>query len=55
MDSADPPPTSSLKHLLVIVDPLSRWVAFPTRKAETAGVIKALLWEIIPDTEYLNL
>jgi len=37
------------KHLLVIADQLPGWVeAFPTRKADTGGVRKALLKEIIP-------
>ena len=35
--------------MLVIVDQLSGWAeASPTRKADTAGVVKALLQEIIP-------
>lgn len=34
--------------MLVIVDQLSGLEAFPTRKANTEGVIKALLKEIMP-------
>ncbi|KAK4807174.1 LOW QUALITY PROTEIN: hypothetical protein QYF61_024294 [Mycteria americana] len=49
IDYADMPVVNGYKHLLVIVDQLSGWVeAFPTRKADTGGVIKALLKEIIP-------
>ncbi|XP_075367747.1 protein NYNRIN-like [Mycteria americana] len=49
IDYADMLSVSGYKHILVIVDQLSRWVeAFPTRKAHTGGVIKALLKEIIP-------
>ncbi|KAK4810623.1 hypothetical protein QYF61_007360, partial [Mycteria americana] len=49
IDYADMPSASGYKHLLVIVDQLSGWVeAFPTRKADTGGVMKALLREIIP-------
>lgn len=39
---------SGFKHLLVTVDQLSGWVeAFPTRKADIEGVVKALLREMI--------
>lgn len=42
-------PVSRLKYLLVSMDQPSGWVEdFPTRKADTARVDKALLWEIIP-------
>lgn len=41
--------TSGYKHLLVIVEQLSGCVeAFPTRKADTKGVVKAFLKEILP-------
>lgn len=43
------PAVCGYKYLLVVIDQLSGWVeAFPTRKADTGGVIKALLKEIIP-------
>ena len=49
VDYADMPAVCGYKCLLVIADQLSGWVeAFATRKADTGGVIKALLKEIIP-------
>ncbi|KAK4811256.1 hypothetical protein QYF61_022153 [Mycteria americana] len=49
IDYADMPSASGYKHFLVIVDQLSGWVeAFPTRKTDTGGVMKALLKEFIP-------
>lgn len=42
------PPVSRFKHLLVTADQLSGWIeAFPTRKADTTGAVKALLQESI--------
>lgn len=42
-------PMSRLKYLLVSMNQPSGSVEdFPTRKADTAGMDKALLWDIIP-------
>ena len=49
IDYAGMPSANGYKHLLVRVDQLSDWVeAFPTRKADAGGVVKALLREITP-------
>lgn len=44
---------SRFKFLLVIMDHLTGWVAFPTSKADTTGVFKAPLCDII--CRYLKL
>lgn len=56
IDYANMPPAEGFKHLLVIMDQLSEWVkAFPTRKADTAAVVKALVKDIIPRYRVLEV
>ncbi|RMB92737.1 hypothetical protein DUI87_30884 [Hirundo rustica rustica] len=48
IDFTEMPPTQRYKHLLVIIDHLTRWVeAFPTRKETADVVVKILLEQII--------
>jgi len=49
IDDADMPSANRYKYLMVIADQLSQWVeAFPTRMADTGGVVKASVKEIVP-------